>query len=137
MKNLKSIDYSPSGSLRLQLSMEVAGRAFGSSASLSLADFTEEQQASASAALGWLAAQLGELELELIILGRWTNGTPAILDSETGEEITPATDRIVAAVQGRSAAGSTMIPQGELAPTAEISLALLALWDAIETAANS
>lgn len=137
MKTLTSIDFTPPARLQLQLSQEVGGRAFCSSAVLSFAELTEAQQASASAALGWLAAQLGELELELIILGRWPNGTPAILDSETGEEITPATDRIVAAVQGKSSAGSTMIPQGELAPTAEISLALLALWDAIETAANS
>lgn len=123
--------------LRLQLSEEISGRNFNSSATLSLADFPEDQQTIATQALGWLAAQLGELELQCIILEKWPNGTPQVLDPETGAEISPASDRIVAAVEGRSSAGSIMIAQGELAPPLEISAALLALWAAIEASANS
>lgn len=125
MITLQSIDFTPPGTLTLQVVTTVAARGFNSSRSLSLGSLPPSDQAAAGAALGWLAAQLGEgFELESITLEK--RDAPA-----TSEESAPSSATIVAAVLGKSAAGSTNIPQGELVPPPEVATTLLALWDTI------
>ena len=141
---LAGADFTPDGKARLILRTELAGREYAPTAPpLDTTVLPSESQAAIAAGLAWLVSQLGEGYVwSEICLTHIPNGIPAVM-STPGEgddpdtfiptEITPAQDRIVAAIYGAHPdLGQSVIPQGALDLPAEIRLPLLAVWDAVE-----
>lgn len=141
---LAAADFTPDSKARLILRTQTAGREYVRVPPLlDTTTLPSEAQGAIASGLAWLGSHLGEGYVwSEISLARIPNGIPAVM-SEPGEgddpetfvpvEVTPAQDRIVAAIYGAHPdLGQSVIPQGELQLPDELRVGLLAVWDGVE-----
>lgn len=137
---MEAVDFAPGNKAALILRTEINGREYVRVQSLDTALLPIEAQTAISAGLAWLGGQLGDgYTWTKIALRRIRNGIPAEYDdSDPPVEITPAQDRIVAAVYGEHPdLGQSVIPQGTLTLPPILRIGLLAIWADVEVMAQS